>query len=137
MDITYQQFLELQNRVTLLEGGNSTIQVIQEGDVSELSKKFDKLLDYLESFFGVGNIKMTDIKRVVAGTSSTSSSTHSLNTNSTTSSVEIDDLKHDISRLSQSLNATNERVERLLNYLAAWIDVGDNVNMKDIKDTVI
>ena len=135
MDITYQQFLELQNRVTLLEGGNSTIQVIQEGDVSELSKKFDKLLDYLESFFGVGNIKMTDIKRVVTGSSSSSSS-HSSSTQSSTSNLEIDDLRNEITRLSQSLRASNERMERLLNYLSVWIDAGDNVNMKDIKAIV-
>ena len=135
MNVTYQQFAELQNRVTLLEGGNATIQIIQDGDVGDLTKKFDKLLDYLESFFGVGNIKMTDIKRVVTGSSSSSSS-HSSSTQSSTSNLEIDDLRNEITRLSQSLRASNERMERLLNYLSVWIDAGDNVNMKDIKSIV-
>ena len=133
MNVTYQQFAELQDRVMLLEGGNATIQVIQEADVSELTKKFDRLLDYLEGFFGAGNIKMTDIKRVVG---SSSSSSHSSSTQSSTSNLEIEDLRNEITRLSQSLRASNERVEKLLNYLAAWIDVGDNVNMKDIKSVV-
>ena len=132
MEVTYDQFIQLQNRVMLLEGGNATIQVIQEADVSELTKKFDRLLDYLEGFFGAGNIKMTDIKRVVG---SSSSSTKPRTTTSS-SNVEIEDLRNEITRLSQSLRASNERVEKLLNYLAAWIDVGDNVNMKDIKSVV-
>ena len=133
MEVTYDQFIQLQNRVMLLEGGNATIQVIQEADVSELTKKFDRLLDYLEGFFGVGNIKMTDIKRVVTGSSSSQSS----NTQTTTSSnLEIEDLRNEITRLSQSLRASNERMERLLNYLSLWIDAGDNLNMKDIKSAV-
>ena len=132
MNVTYQQFAELQDRVMLLEGGNATIQVIQEADVSELTKKFDRLLDYLEGFFGAGNIKMTDIKRVVGSSSSSTKPS----TQTSSSSLEIEDLRNEITRLSQSLRASNERMERLLNYLSLWIDAGDNLNMKDIKSAV-
>ena len=132
MNVTYQQFAELQDRVMLLEGGNSAVQVIQEADISAITKKFDRLLDYLEGFFGAGNIKMTDIKRVVGSSSSSTKPS----TQTSSSSVEIEDLRNEITRLSQSLRASNERMERLLNYLAVWIDAGDNVNMKDIKSVV-
>ena len=85
MSVSQQDFSQLQQRITLLEGGNTPFQVeltnqIKElkqlmisgatitassAEVQALNKKFDTLLDYLENWIGVGNVNMNDIKEEV------------------------------------------------------------------------
>ena len=136
MEVTYEQFIQLQNRVMLLEGGNATIQVIQEADVNELTGRFDRLLAYLEKFFNVGNISMSDIRRYVG---SSNSSTATSASNSTSGNAEMDELRADVNALSRTLTETREdingRIDRLLNYLETWINAG-SLTMSDIKAEV-
>ena len=139
--ISRDEFSQLQQRVTLLEGGNSAVQVqlteqlralntqvsevkqitttgASSSEVQALNGKFDKLLDYLEAWVGVGNVNMDDIKGVVSGGSSSSSSSST----STSSSS---------SALQDQVQALNTRIDGLVAYLQRWINVG-NVNMNDL-----
>ena len=152
MSITYAQYQELQNRLTLLEGGNSQIQITQsreqqqlqqqtqtsKAEVSDITARFERLLNYLEAFFNCGNIRMTDLKRVVGAASSTSSnSTNSQTTanESTASSLEIEALRQDIATLNASMKQQSDRIDALLQTLEHWVNAG-SLTFDGLSETV-
>ena len=138
MEVRYSELMDLQTRVTLLEGGNTGVQVLVQNDISELSSKFDRLITYLEKFFNVGNISMTDIRRYVQ-TTATSSKPTSTTATTASANVEMDELKADVNALSNTLTETrndiNERFDRLLNYLENWVKAG-SLTMTGVKEEV-
>ena len=151
MSITYAQYQELQNRLTLLEGGNSQIQITQsreqqqlqqqtqtsKAEVSDITARFERLLNYLEAFFNCGNIRMTDLKRVVGAASSSTNSTNSQTTanESTASSLEIEALRQDIATLNASMKQQSDRIDALLQTLEHWVNAG-SLTFDGLSETV-
>ena len=151
MSITYAQYQELQNRLTLLEGGNSQIQITQsreqqqlqqqtqtsKAEVSDITARFERLLNYLEAFFNCGNIRMTDLKRVVGAASSSTNSTNSQTTanQSTASSLEIEALRQDIATLNASMKQQSDRIDALLQTLEHWVNAG-SLTFDGLSETV-
>ena len=151
MSITYAQYQELQNRLTLLEGGNSQIQITQsreqqqlqqqtqtsKAEVSDITARFERLLNYLEAFFNCGNIRMTDLKRVVGAASSSTNSTNSQTTanQSTASSLEIQALRQDIATLNASMKQQSDRIDALLQTLEHWVNAG-SLTFDGLSETV-
>ena len=151
MSITYAQYQELQNRLTLLEGGNSQIQITQsreqqqlqqqtqtsKAEVSDITARFERLLNYLEAFFNCGNIRMTDLKRVVGAASSSTTSTNSTTpaNQSTASSFEIEALRQDIATLNASMKQQSDRIDALLQTLEHWVNAG-SLTFDGLSETV-
>ena len=151
MSITYAQYQELQNRLTLLEGGNSQIQITQsreqqqlqqqtqtsKAEVSDITARFERLLNYLEAFFNCGNIRMTDLKRVVGAASSSTNSTNSQTpaNQSTASSLEIEALRQDIATLNASMKQQSDRIDALLQTLEHWVNAG-SLTFDGLSETV-
>ena len=151
MSITYAQYQELQNRLTLLEGGNSQIQITQsreqqqlqqqtqtsKAEVSDITARFERLLNYLEAFFNCGNIRMTDLKRVVGAASSSTTSTNSQTpaNQSTASSLEIEALRQDIATLNASMKQQSDRIDALLQTLEHWVNAG-SLTFDGLSETV-
>ena len=149
MSITYAQYQELQNRLTLLEGGNSQIQITQsreqqqlqeqtqtsKAEVSDITARFERLLNYLEAFFNCGNIRMTDLKRVVGAASSTSTNSQTPANQSTTSNLEIEALRQDIATLNASMKQQSDRIDALLQTLEHWVNAG-SLTFDGLSETV-
>ena len=183
MELSADRFNELQQRVMLLEGGNTPYQVslsnhlseintslttlthntatsiksmrqelglsidgveeVLTGDIqvvkSTIDERFDRLLDYLESWIGVGCVNMDDIKTVVGDAEHSSNSSGSSNSSTTpttsTTAVSAATIKADVNKLKADVADLNRKMDTLLTYLETWANVG-NLSMNDIKEVV-
>ena len=109
MSISERDFIELQQRVTLLEGGNTPYQK-----------------EVLTQLNNVGH----EIQQLAENT------TRAIITMRSELGLSIDGVEEQLTENINSVKLTlNEKFDRLLNYLEAWVGVG-NVNMDNIKAVV-
>ena len=179
MTVSRNEFLELQERIMLLEGGNTPYQAEVSGQLqningsvqtlahntatsivsmrqelglsidgveevltdniqvvkSTLNERFDRLLDYLESWISAGSLNMGDIKSVVSAGGSSSGSSSSSSSESSTSTTSTAGIKADIVALKADVQTLTSKMDALLDYFEHWSRCG-NVNFADIKQSV-
>ena len=169
MTVTIQDFQNLQQRVMLIEGGNTpthrelvneiksvdssvkqladnttqgiiairselglSIDGVEEqlntniADVKlTLNQRFDRLLEYLNNWVGVGNVNMDDVKDYVGNPESSTGSS------STGSSSGVLPTTSQVAELRNEINAVNSKLDSVIEHLRTWIKLG-NVSMEDI-----